>query len=56
MIAALASASVSAGEVGESLCAALLARMAGEVEGDAGLFALLIGAGSPDNRKASRCR
>ncbi|MDA1068042.1 MAG: hypothetical protein O3C43_16250 [Verrucomicrobia bacterium] len=50
MIAALASSPVSSGEFGESLCAAFLARMAGEVKGDAGLFALLEAAGAPDDR------
>ncbi len=53
MIAALASRPVSAGQVCELFCAALLARMVGEVERDAGLFALLAGVSAPDKRKAS---
>ena len=53
MITALASSPVSAGQVCKLFCTALLARMAGEVEGYAGLFALIKGTGAPDNRKAS---
>ena len=56
MIATLASSPVPAGQMGESFCAASLARMAGDVEGDAGLFALIERTGASDNRKASRSR
>ena len=45
-----------AGQVCESFSAALLARVAGDVEGSGGLFVWIRGAGAPDNRKASGAR
>ena len=42
--------------MGESFRAALLARVAGDVEGNGGLFVWIQGAGAPDNRRASGSR
>ena len=47
---------MSPDQVCESFGAALLARVAGDVEGNGGLFLWIQGTGAPDNRKASGSR